>query len=170
MILFRCPACGTAHRADPQYAGGMLPCRHCGQQVPIPHASDPACALVYKAGESDDGVPMTLEEIRVKLVAGELADTDLVWDNSTWKPLAQAFGAVREGENTGLRLKRREEEPAAPAEDNELAAPLTPLGGVQKVSAAALAEGKNETKGRRFQLLRRQEPKAAAAAPAAAAA
>lgn len=161
MILFRCPACGTAHRAEPQYAGGMLPCRRCGQQVPIPHASDPACALVYKAGESDDGLPMTMEEIRVKLVAGELADTDLVWDSSTWKPLSQAFGAVREGENTGLRLKHREDD-SATAGDKELGTPLVPLGAVQKVAPAALADGAGATKSRRFQLRRRQEPKAAA--------
>jgi len=146
----------------------MLPCRHCGQQVPIPRESDPACALVYKAGEAEDGLPMTTEEIRLKLVSGELAGTDLVWDNSTWKPLAQAYGSVREGE--GLRLKRREE--PAPQQEQELQASLMPLGAVQKVDLGELqAEQMTETKKKRFQLVRRHEQKAepAAAAPAAAA-
>ena len=166
MILFRCPACGTAHRADPQYAGGMLPCRSCGKQVPIPHQSDPACALVYKSGESEDGLPMTVEEIRLKLVSGELADTDLVWDNSTWKPLAQSFGEVKE--SGGLRLKRREEE--APQKDDELDAALMPLDAVQKVDLGELSEPMTETKKKRFQLVRRHEAKEPkpAAAPAAA--
>lgn len=167
MILFRCPACGTAHRADPQYAGGMLPCRQCGKQVPIPHDSDPACALVYKAGEAEDGLPMTTEEIRLKLVSGELAETDLVWDSTTWKPLAQAYGGVREGE--GLRLKRREEEPEA-KQDQELQAPLVPLGAVQKVDLGELqAEQLSETKKKRFQLVRRHEaPEEKATPPATA--
>jgi hypothetical protein len=136
MILFRCPACGTAHRADPQYAGGTMPCRRCGKQVPIPRTSDPACALVYKAGEAEDGVPMTLDDIRLKLVSGELAETDLIWDNSTWKPLAQAFGNVSDG--GGLHVKPHGE---AKAEDPELDVPLRAMDAVQKVDMGTLRTG-----------------------------
>jgi hypothetical protein len=170
MILFRCPACGTAHRAEPQYAGGMIPCRHCGKQVPIPHASDPACGLVYRAGEAEEGLPMTMDEIRLKLVSGQLADTDLIWDNSTWKPLAQAFGEPREG-GGGLRLKPRGE---TKAEEPELQAPLLSMDAVQKVDMREVqAEQMSETKKKRFQLVRRHEataekkPAEAPAVPAA---
>ncbi len=163
MILFRCPACGTAHRADPQYAGGTIPCRHCGTQVPIPHASDPACGLVYRAGEAEEGLPMTLDDIRLKLLAGELAETDLIWDNSTWKPLAQTFGEVREG--TGLRVKSRAE---PQADDPEIQAALVPMDGVQKVDMSEVrAERLSETKKKRFQLTRRHEAGAEAKSAAA---
>ena len=156
MILFRCPACGTAHRAEPQYAGGMIPCRQCGQQVPIPHASDPACGLVYRAGEAEEGLPMTLDDIRLKLLSGELSETDLIWDGNTWKPLTQTVGTVREG--SGLRLKPRAE---PKAEEPELEAPLMPMDGVQKVDMSEIqAEQTSETKKKRFQLVRRHEASA----------
>ena len=156
MILFRCPACGTAHRAEPQYAGGMIPCRQCGQQVPIPHASDPACGLVYRAGEAEEGLPMTLDDIRLKLLSGELSETDLIWDGNTWKPLTQTVGTVREG--SGLRLKPRAE---PKAEEPELEAPLMPMDGVQKVDMSEIQdEQTSETKKKRFQLVRRHEASA----------
>jgi hypothetical protein len=163
MILFRCPACGTAHRAEPQYAGGTIPCRHCGQQVPIPHASDPACGLIYRAGEAEEGLPMTLDDIRLKLLSGELAETDLIWDSSTWKPLAQTFGEIREG--GGLRVKSRVE---PSADEGEIQAALLPIDAVQKVDMSEVqAERMSETKRKRFQLSRRHEADAEKKPPAA---
>lgn len=168
MILFRCPACGTVHRAESQYAGGMIPCQNCREQVPIPQESDPECALIYKAGESEDGIPMALEEIRLNMVSGELSETDLVWDGSTWRPLAEVIGGVSEGD--GLRLKQRvEEESEAAAAEEELAESLDDLTPIQKVDLDASTTGDRSRKKKRRRRDRRAARKAAKAAAAASA-
>lgn len=128
MILFRCPDCGATHRAEAQYAGGTIPCQTCGKQVPIPRESDPECALVYKAGDSEDGLPMTREDVRIKLLSGELSDTDLLWDGTTWRPLSETFGGVHQGE--GLHLKKT---PQKTESEDELAESLDDLPPIQKL-------------------------------------
>ncbi|MBN2451573.1 MAG: hypothetical protein JXR77_14380 [Lentisphaeria bacterium] len=143
MILFRCPACGSVHRADPQYAGGTLPCRQCGGQVPIPQQSDAECALVYRSGESEEGTPMTRDEIRVKLVSGELSEMDLIWEGNTWRPLAETFGGVHEGEGLKLKRKERATDATAGAGTPDLSA------AVQKVDISEVVPGETRRIGTR---------------------
>ena len=131
MILFRC-SCGAAHQAEDQYAGGSMPCPQCGENVSIPTESDPAVALVYKSGESEDGIPMTLDDIRVQLVAGELSQNDLIWDNETWRPVGEVVGKEQSDLKQELRLKRPDDDQEAEGEA-ELANSLDDLSPIQHV-------------------------------------
>lgn len=146
MVLFRCPACGTVHRAEPEAAGGTVSCRGCSAQIPVPRQSDPECALVYKAGDAEDGLPMTREEVARRLVSGDLAETDLIWDGRTWKPLGKAFGPASrpEGPTPG-------QPPAGAADEGELRVELRPIDGVRTVepgpAAAAPPPGKRPQAG-----------------------
>ncbi len=88
MILFRCPSCGAAYRVDDTYAGGSADCQNCGHHISIPTSSDPEVVLVFHAGESEEGRPMTREEVARAFEKEELRATDLVLDDGIWRPLA----------------------------------------------------------------------------------
>lgn len=165
MILFQCK-CGAVHRVDAQYAGGTMQCPCCGAQIPIPLESDPNCVLIYKAGESEDGIPMHLDTVRLQLVSGELSDTELIWDNSTWRPLGEYMGMNQgaaletvmpgDAEKPRLTLKRD----TAPQDDNEeeieiaeSLEDLTPIQQVRKVAKVEKANPEKNTAGKkRFRL------------------
>ncbi len=93
MILFRCPSCGEAYRVADDYAGGSAECRNCRVSVRVPTESDPELVLVFKAGDSEDGLAMTRDQVTAAFEAGTLLATDLVLDNGTWRPLAAELHA-----------------------------------------------------------------------------
>jgi len=143
MILFPC-SCGAAHAVDDEYAGGSMSCDKCNSEIVIPDASDPGVALVYKAGESENGVPMAWTDVTARIEAGELETTDLVWHGNTWVPIGDVMGAQAEGDDGGppdptgakskLRLKKDAEADEAAVE------------GLDPVEGAA-EEGKSEEGG-----------------------
>jgi hypothetical protein len=120
MILFACE-CGSPYMVEDQYAGGTLECTACGKGIAIPSASDPRVALVFRAGESEDGVPMLREEVERLVAAGEFTEAELIWDGTTWRPVTEVMGGGAPGgeEHAKLHLKRRDDEEEE--EEGELA-------------------------------------------------
>ena len=118
MILFACK-CGSPYTVEDQYAGGTLECTACGHGISIPTSSDPRVVLIFRAGESEDGVPMLREEVERLVTAGEFTETELIWDETTWRPVTDVFGATTSDGHGGLHLKRRDEEPDEEEEDLE---------------------------------------------------
>jgi len=144
MILFRCSSCGAVHRVEAQYAGSTMTCGNCGQEIAIPRESDPQCVLVYKAGESEDGFPMHLDDVQTQLVAGELSETDLVWDSTTWRPLGEYMGLIsgeEQGDKQKLSLKKRDSDG-----EEELAESLDDLPPVQQVGVVQQVVSKKTQK------------------------
>ncbi len=151
MILFRC-SCGAAHGVDDKYAGGTAMCEKCGQHVPIPKESDSEVQLVYKAGESETGVPLSREEVDQALAAGELTPRDLIWHESTWYPLSKFLSG---GESAGVDVGGEAPEIPFEAMLESAIGELMPVQGVldrKKANAAAKAKSpKSPRKGvRRF--------------------
>ena len=93
MILFRC-SCGAAQSVGDQYAGGTAQCATCGQHLSIPQESDPEVILIYRAGDAEEGVAMTQEQVEAALASAALTPTDLISQEGAWYPLE----AVLEGE------------------------------------------------------------------------
>jgi len=75
------------------FAGGSADCRNCQVSIRVPSESDPEVVLVFKAGDSEDGVAMTREQVTAAFEANALLPTDLVLDNGTWRPLAAQLHA-----------------------------------------------------------------------------
>ncbi len=111
MILFACQ-CGTPYSVEDQYAGGSLECTSCGKPNQIPTASDPRVVLIFKAGESEDGMPMLREEVERLVTAGQFTEAELIWDGTTWRPVTDVVlgGQAKAEEKPKLHLKRREDE------------------------------------------------------------
>jgi len=94
MILFRCSSCGEAYRVADKYANGSADCQKCGAAISIPGESDPEVVLIYKAGESEDGLALTREQVTAAFEAGTLLATDLILDEGTWRPLSAELHAA----------------------------------------------------------------------------
>lgn len=110
MILFACQ-CGAPYSVEDQYAGGTLECTACSKANRIPGASDPRVVLIFRAGESEAGVPMLREEVERLVAAGEFTEAELIWDGTTWRPVTQVMGGgVSSEDKPKFHLKRRENE------------------------------------------------------------
>jgi len=113
MILFRCERCGRAFRVEDRFAGGAADCEHCGHHIRIPQESDPDVVLVFKAGESEEGTPLTRTQVAEAFERGLLRPTDLIFENGMWRPLAKELHNIdnaviaAELKKNGVRLKLR---------------------------------------------------------------
>jgi len=131
MILFACE-CGSPYSVEDNFAGGTLECTACGKGNQIPADSDPRVALVFRSGESEDGVPMLREEVERLVAAGEFTETELIWDGMTWRPVTDVMGGGVLATATvkpELRLKTKEE--GSDEEDEDL--PFDDIEPIQKV-------------------------------------
>ena len=136
MILFACP-CGTPYTVEDQYAGGTLECTSCGKPNQIPPTSDPRVVLIFRAGESEDGVPMLREEVERLVAAGQFTEAELIWDGTTWRPVTDIVGGVTSEpeEKPKLQLKRREDEEEEKEEEGDLS-----LGDIEPIQKVQLDE------------------------------
>ena len=133
MILFACQ-CGSPYTVEDQFAGGTLQCTACGKSIQIPAQSDPRVVLIYRAGESEDGVPMLREEVERLVAAGEFTETELIWDETTWRPVTDVMGGGVSAESAAkhkLQLKRKEDEEEAAEAENDSFGDIIPIQKVQ---------------------------------------
>ena len=91
MILFSCQ-CGAAYKVDDKYAGGKAQCDQCGQHITVPQTSDPEVELVYKSGESEEGLAVRRDTLEEWLGNDRLTPADLIWRDGTWHPLSDYLG------------------------------------------------------------------------------
>jgi len=116
MILFRC-SCGKSHSVEDQYAGGGLECP-CGVNLNIPQQSEPNIFLIYKNGEVEDGIAMSLEELQAMLARGKMSEIDLVRKDGLWIPLRDVFDIdISQKENEGLSIEEDIIDNLEPIED-----------------------------------------------------
>ncbi|MCK5801783.1 MAG: hypothetical protein KAI66_03075, partial [Lentisphaeria bacterium] len=134
MILFSCEECKVAYQVEEEYAGGTMDCGSCGVGISIPKTSDKKVILVYKAGESEDGVAMLQEEVERMLVSGELSDTDLAWDGETWRPLPAYLELLEDGDEKPKLSLKKQDGYVPPQPDDEFGdiEPIQKIGGAGK--------------------------------------
>ena len=131
MILFACE-CGSPYSVEDNFAGGTLECTACGKDNRIPADSDPRVALVFRSGESEDGVPMLREEVERLVAAGEFTETELIWDGMTWRPVTDVMGGgVSAASAAKPKLQLRSKEEGSEEEDEDL--PFDDIEPIQKV-------------------------------------
>ncbi|MBQ7176876.1 MAG: hypothetical protein IJS08_05605, partial [Victivallales bacterium] len=87
-ILFKCKVCGRACVAG---APGEECSCVCGALDTAPQASDADCALVYKDGYPNEGLPITLGELGKQIAEGNFVPLDLIFYNGIWQPLNMVF-------------------------------------------------------------------------------
>ncbi|MBO4512446.1 MAG: hypothetical protein J5746_06740 [Victivallales bacterium] len=87
-ILFKCKVCGRACVAG---APGEECACACGALQAAPQASEEDCALVYKDGYPNEGLPITLGELGKQIAEGNFVPLDLIFYNGIWQPLNMVF-------------------------------------------------------------------------------
>ena len=90
MLLFKC-TCGKACCAQDSEAGQKVVCGHCGEEIPVPSASDADCLLLFRRGDPDNGQALTSTEFQHLLNRGELFSYDLVSKDGEWVPLGKVY-------------------------------------------------------------------------------
>lgn len=91
MLLFKCQQCGRALQVDDSLAGQTIQCGKCGAIGPAPLASEPDCMLVYTFNGANEGMPITAEELQLRLTDGTLGPFDLVKKDGVWLQLSSLY-------------------------------------------------------------------------------